>query len=157
MTLALQVATRNKVNSKANYVCSYLLDLFANYEGKKIVKFTPHKTFTASIKKEIEQLQQQLAEQKFRLSFYFGHGSISAELDTTYLVSECAVNYVKQDFYLAQYVCETGVLSKIYDIHSFRADYTEEEIINKRAQIKELKTALSELKSSIRDFNWFFN
>lgn len=153
MTLALQVATRNKVNSKANYVCTYLLNLLARYEGKKIIKFTPYKTFTAQIKKEIDQLQQQLAEQKFRLSFYFGHGSISAELDTTYPVSECSVNYVKQDFYLANYVCETGVLSKIYDIHSFRADYTEEEIINKRERLAFLDREMSELQGELNRFN----
>lgn len=153
MTLELQVATRNKVNAKANYVCSYLLDLFAKYEGKKIVKFTPYKSFTAQIKKEIEQLQQQVYEQKFRLSFYIGHGSISAELDTTYPVSEYSVNYVKQDFYLARYVCETGVVNKLYDFHSFRSDYTEQEIVDKRKRLAFLDREMSELQGELNRFN----
>jgi hypothetical protein len=153
MTLALQVATRNKVNSKANYVCAYLINLLAQHEGEKVVKFTPYKSFTAQIKKEVEQLQQQLAEQKFRLTFYFGHGSISAELDTTYPIGQCSVNYVKQDFYLASYVCETGAL-KVYDvIHSFRSDYTEQEIINKRERLAFLDREMSELQGELNRFN----
>jgi trans-aconitate methyltransferase len=153
MTLALQVATRNKVNSKANYVCTYLLDLFARYEGKRIVKFTPYKTFTAQIKKEIYQLQQRLAEQKFRLIFDFGCGFISAELDTTYPVSEYSVNYVKQVLCLASYACETGVVNKLHDIHSFRSDYTEQEIINKRERLAFLDREMSELQGELRRFN----
>jgi hypothetical protein len=153
MTLALQVETRNKVNSKANYVGSYLTDLFANYGGKKIVKFTPYKGFTAQIKKEIEKLQQQLAEQKFRLTFNFGHGCISAELDTNYPISDCSVNYVKQYFYLASYVNETGVMIKSYGFHSFRTDYTEQEIIKKRERLAFLDREMSELKGELNRFN----
>lgn len=152
MTLALKVATRNKVNSKANYVYSYLKDLFSNYENKKIVKFSPYKTFTAQIKKEIEIFQAHLSEQNFRLVFDFGHGYISAILDTTYPVSEFAVNYVKQEFSIVSYICETGVMTKFYDVYAFRTDFTEQEIVNKRAQIAELDLQISALKGEINRF-----
>jgi hypothetical protein len=68
-------------------------------------------------------------------------------------VSECSVSYVKQDFYLANYVCETGVLNKIYDIHSFRSDYTEQEIINKRERLAFLDREMSELQGELNRFN----
>ena len=86
MTLDLQVATRNKVNAKANYVSTYLQSLLSNYFEKKVVKFTPYKTWTTSVKKEIDDLQQQLQNNKFRIVFRFGHGNVSAEVDTTFSV-----------------------------------------------------------------------
>ena len=150
--LPLEVATRNKVNAKANYLSQVLRELFAEFEGKKIVKFTPYKYFTAKITKRIDEIKKQAAEEGFRLWFNIQHGSISAELDTTYRRDDVSVNYVKQYFYLASYTGDSGLMLKTYNAADFRTDYTDAEILAKREQINKLDAAMRELKSDIREF-----
>ena len=150
MTLALQVATRNKVNSKANYVRKYLQDYLQQYIGKKIVKVTPYKTFTQNIKKELADFEQQIADQKFRLLFYFSEHRISAQIDTTYRIDESSVNCVKQEFYIC--TIQNCVLTDFADCLLFRTDYTEQEIVDKRQQIAELDRQISALKGEMNRF-----
>ena len=152
MTLDLHVATRNKVNAKANYVSTYLQSLFSNYFEKKVVKFTPYKTWTANIKKEIDELQKQLQEQKFRLVFSFGIGNIFAELDATFPVEGGGVRYVKQHFYVARFNQNTGALTEVSSIDLFRVDYTEQEITSKGEKLTELEKVVRELKSELSRF-----
>ena len=152
MTLDLQVATRNKVNSKANYVSTYLQSLLSNYFEKKVVKFTPYKTWTAQIKKEIDNLQQQLQDCKFRIVFRFGHGNISAEIDTTFSVDGGGVRYMKQHFYVARFSEDTGVLTEVSSVDSFRTDYTVQEITDKAQKLSELDKIARELKSELSRF-----
>jgi hypothetical protein len=152
MTLDLQVATRNKVNAKANYVSTYLQSLLSNYFEKKVVKFTPYKTWTAQIKKEIEKLQQQLQDSKFRIVFNFGYGNIFAEIDTTFPVDGGGVRYVKQHFYVARFNENTGALTEISCVDSFRTDYTAQEIEEKGQKLSELSKIVSELKSELSRF-----
>jgi hypothetical protein len=130
MTLDLQVSTRNKVNSKANYVSTYLRSLLSDYFKKKVVKFTPYKTWTAQIKKEIDKLQEQLQDNKFRIVFIFGNGNIYAEIDTTFPVDQGRVRYVKQHFYVARFSEDTGALTEVSSVDSFRTDYTAQEVKN---------------------------
>lgn len=151
MTLDLQVATRNKVNAKANYVSTYLQSLLSNYFEKKVVKFTPYKTWTAQIGKEIDNLQQQLWDGKFRIVFHFSHGVISAEIDTTFPVDGGGVRYVKQDFFVARFNSDTGALTEIYRVE-FRTDYTVQEITDKAQKLSELDKIARELKSELSRF-----
>jgi hypothetical protein len=152
MTLDLQVATRNKLNAKANYVSTYLQSLLSNYFEKKVVKFTPYKTWTAQIKKEIDNLQQQLQDNKFRIVFNFGHGNVYAELDTTFPVDGGGVRYVKQHFYVARFSEDTGALTEVSSVDSFRTDYTVQEITDKAQKLSELDKITRELKSELSRF-----
>ena len=152
MTLDLQVATRNKVNSKANYVSTYLQSLLSNYFEKKVVRFTPYKTWTAQIKKEIDNLQQQLQDSKFRIVFHFSHGVISAGIDTTFPVNGGSVRYVRQDFFVARFNSDTGALTEVSSVDSFRTDYTVQEIKDKGEKLFELDKIASELKSELARF-----
>jgi hypothetical protein len=152
MTLDLQVATRNKVNAKANYVSAYLQSLLPYYIEKKIVKFTPYKTWAAQIGKEIDNLQQQLQYGEFRITFRFTHGVISAEIDTTFPVDGGGVRYVVQDFFVARFNSDTGALTEIYCVDSFRTDYTVQEIADKSKKLSELDKIVRELKSELSRF-----
>jgi len=152
MTLDLQVATRNKLNAKANFVPTYLPSLLSYYFEKKVVKFTPYKTWTAQIKKEIDNLQQQLQDNKFRIVFNFGHGNVYAELDTTFPVDGGGVRYVKQHFYVARFSEDTGALTEVSSVDSFRTDYTAQEITDKAQKLSELDKITSELKSELSCF-----
>jgi hypothetical protein len=151
MTLDLQVVTRNKVNAKANYVSTYLQSLLSNYFEKKVVKFTPYKTWTASVKKEIDNLGQQLQDSKFRIIFHFSHGVISAEIDTTFSV-DGGVRYVKQHFNVARFSLDTGALTEVSSVDSFRTDYTVQEITDKAQKLSELDKITRELKSELASF-----
>lgn len=150
MSLALQVATRNKVNSKANYVRKYLQDFLQDYIGKKIIKVTPYKTFTAKIKDQLADFDDRLIEQKYRLVVSFFDHNVYAQIDTTYAVSEYGVNYVKQEFYVCS--VENCILTEIRECETFRADYTEQEITDKRAQIAELDRQISALTGEMNRF-----
>ena len=101
-----------KLNAKANELSKTLIDLFASFEGKKVVKFTPQKSLAAQIKKRTDEIQKQEAEQGFRFFFTIAHGSISVELDTTYRRGDIGVNYVKQYFFLASYAEGSGLMIK---------------------------------------------
>lgn len=150
MTLALKVATRNKVNSKANYVRKYLQDYLQQYINKKIVKLTPYASFTAKIQKELFDFEEQIRGQGFRLVFMFGQGRISAQIDTTYRINDYSVNYVKQEFYICS--IENCVLTDIENCLSFRTDYTEQEIVDKRQRIAELDRKISAIKGEMNRF-----
>jgi len=152
MTLDLQVATRNKVNSKANYVSTYLQTLLSNYFEKKVVRFTPYKTWTAQIKKEIDKLQQQLQDSKFRIVFCFSHGIISAGIDTTFPVDGGGVRYVRQDLFVARFNSDTGALTEVSSVDSFRTDYTVQEITDKAQKLSELDKIAFQLKSELASF-----
>jgi len=155
MTLALQVKTRNLVNSRAMLIAEQLENLLAKHAGKRIVKFTPYKTWAASIKKEIDALQDSLLGENFRLVFGFFHSSIIAEIDTTFPVSDYGVSYVKQSLYVASFDPDNGFLREVRSSEkvSFRIDYTEQEIQEKRQKINELEELCHILKSEIREFN----
>jgi hypothetical protein len=152
MTLDLHVATRNKVNAKANYVSTHLQSLLSNYLEKKVVKFTPHKTWTANVKKEIDKLQEQLKEQQFRIMFCISHGNISAEIDTTFPVDGGSVRYVKTWFYIGRFNEDTGALTEVSWIDSFRTDYTVQEITFKSEKLKEYEEICRSLKSELSRF-----
>ena len=151
MLLDLQVATRNKVNAKANYVSTYLRELLSNYFGKKIVKFTPYKAWTKAVNEEIHKLQLNLQSQKYRLVFHFGHGHVSAEIDT-YFTCDNATRYIKQSFYVARYNNDNGLLTEVSSIDSFRTDYTVQEIKDKSEKLSELDKITRELKSELSCF-----
>lgn len=151
--LELKINTRNIVNAKANYVRKYMQDMLRDqFMNKKIVKFTPYKSFTAQVSKQLDELQQRLSEQKFRLVFNFSMYRICATIDMTYRDSDVSVAYVKQEFYVATIDDKTGVLTEIADCDDFRSDYTVQEIINKRTKIAELDRQLSALKSEMNRF-----
>jgi hypothetical protein len=152
MTLALKVETRNKVNAMCAFAQPYLSQMLEKYMGKKIVKFTPYSGFTTALKKEIQEFQDKLAKDKFRLVFTFNFSSVSCEIDTTYRVDGSSVEYVKQYFFICDFDANTGVLTKKYDSNIFRTDYTEEEVTSVRKQIDELEKQVSDLKSQIREF-----
>lgn len=153
MTLALKIETRNKVNALCNFAQPYLSQVLEKYMGKKIVKFTPYSGFTAALKKEIQEFQDKLAKEKFRVVFTFNYSSISCEIDTTYRVADCcSVEYVKQYFFICEFDANTGVLTNKYNSNVFRTDYREEEVVAVRKQINELERQLSDFKSQIREF-----
>lgn len=152
MTLALKVETRNKLNAMCAFAQPYLGQMLEKYMGKKIVKFTPYSGFTAALKKEIQEFQDKLAKEKFRAVFTFNYSSISCEIDTTYRVDDCSVEYVKQHFFVCDFDANTGILARKYNSNVFRTDYTEQEIISVRKQIDELERQVSNLKSQIREF-----
>lgn len=152
MTLALKVETRNKVNAMCAFAQPYLGQMLEKYMGKKIVKFTPYRGFTAALKKEVNEFQDKLAKQKFRVTFTFTYSSISCEIDTTYRIDNSSVEYVKQYFFICDFDADTGILTGKYNANAFRTDYTEQEIVSVRKQIDELERQVSDLKSQIREF-----
>ena len=151
MLLDSQVATRNKVNAKANYVSTYLQSLLSNYFEKKVVKFTPYKTWTKAVNEEIDKLQLHLQSQKYRLVFHFGHGNVSAEIDTYFTLNDVA-RYMKQSFFVARYNNDNGLLTEVCSTDLFRTDYTVQEIKDKSEKLSELDKITRELKSELSRF-----
>ena len=141
-----KVIARNKCNAKANYVSKYIHDFLSQYIGKKVVKNTPYRTWTAKIKSELDDLHCNQCSNGYRLFFRYSNTSITAELQ----FFQQDIGYTKKDFFIC--TIENDVLVKICEPASFRTDYSFEEVSEIYQQIKTLESQVSDLKHSIYEF-----
>lgn len=144
-----RVNTRNQVNIMSNELRLHFKEVLAPFIGKKVVKVTPYATWTVAVKKELQKIEEWMKEQEFRLSYTFTDYSIHVDLDKSFKVSDCGVDYVKQSFKICE-LTGTVVLESLDINHEkFRTDYTVDEIMQKRDKIRRLESELSALKFSI--------
>lgn len=150
--LARHVSTRNAVNVMANELRLHFADVLDQFIDKKVVKVTPYAYWTAKVKKELEQIEKWMEDQKFRLSYTFSDYYVWVDLDKTYQVSEHSVNYVKQQFMICKLRDVVVLKSCRFDCNKFRTDYTPEEVTQTRKKIRDLEKQVSELESIISEF-----
>jgi hypothetical protein len=157
--LRRKVDTRNMVNAKANELQAEFRNLLAPFINKKVIKVTPYSTWT----KQVAQVLDTVTSRpdfagphtgRFRLVYTFCAYSVYAEIDTTYRIDECSVNYVKQEFCVCRLDgnCDGVTLTSLPDLANFRTDYTAEEIIERRAKLAELQAELRTVESELREF-----
>jgi hypothetical protein len=70
-SLELEVATRNKLNRTAIECHAAFREALKDFIGKKVIKQTPYKTWTAVVKKRLDQVESdlRLTERGFRITF----------------------------------------------------------------------------------------
>lgn len=147
--LSLEVATRNIVNAKANELRLVLQDVLKPFIGKKIIKVTPYRTLTKQVSAVIDPICE-IPGFRFRVDSSYQY-SLTGCIDKTYPINDCSVQYVKQEFYIAS-IKDCVLVGADKKWEEFRTDYTVEEIIAARADIRSLEGRVSALKSLIREF-----
>lgn len=149
--LARRVSTRNAVNVMANELRIHFREVLTPYIGKKVIKFSPYKTWTVKVKNDLQQIEQWMQDQRFRLSFEFSLSRVWVDLDKTFQVTEHSCEYVKQQFTICEF--DSDILTSCDIKHDkFRTDYTVKELIETRSKIRELESQVSLLKSTIYEF-----
>ena len=149
--LERHVETRNRVNTKSIEVGQRLGEILKEYEGAKIVKVTPYRSWVKKIADQASALQDELQEQGFRLVFTFSDYSVWATLDATFPVSSISVQYVKAEMYVCSVSdCCLTVFKR--EFPAPRTDYTAEEVVETRSRISALERQIRELKDQIRHF-----
>jgi hypothetical protein len=147
--LALQVKNRNQLNAVANELQNKFGDLFATLIGKKAIKVTPYRTFTAKIKDQVAQI----VDLPDGFSIVYDCGGLTrvfASLTKRF-------DFVGRTYYLRTsiFVCpldrENVAPFEILPTVR-RTDFTVEEIASARERIAELDRELSQLKGLVNDF-----
>lgn len=169
-----KVTRRNQLNLKALKVHQDLKEILTPYIGKKIRKTSNGGGWIKALDRSMvnyweENFRYQRGESEkpfFRLHTHWDrlaldrktlsisqHGAwIHCSLDTTYQVSDSAVNYLKAHFALGK--CDVnGTLIELFDVEERRADYTVDEIEQVKRDIKELKETLREKESFLQGLN----
>jgi hypothetical protein len=148
-----QVDCRNRLNAEAEKFRLQLQEVFSQFIGKKIYKFTD-KSLGSTVRKAVEPVEEEARCKGFHCWFdVFPYGSVYFNIKDTYRTSDVSVNYCKAEFFVAGFNRETGLM--IEETREFikrRCDYTAEEITTTREKIAELEKQISFLKSSIAEF-----
>lgn len=151
----LLVETRNLVNAETAATRERIAAILAPYTGKKIVKFTPRKYWTAKIETEIKALQDELHSRRFSLYFEFHHSWISAEIRISIPAREndpdCGCQYVKAWFNVCDLDSDT-LKAVAVDCHPARTDYRYDDVIATIDRIEALKEEVSRLEREVAYF-----
>ena len=155
-----KVARRNQLNLKALKVQKDLKEILTPYLGKKIRRTGNPGGWIKKIDRLINSYYEKNLRYErgnsenplFRLYLNCDWTWLHCTLDTTYKVSDSAVNYLKAPFCLGK--CdENGILIELFDVEGRRTDYTVKEIEQVRKDVKELKEALREKESFLQGLN----
>ena len=148
-----QVDCRNRLNAEAEKFRAQLQEVFSQFIGKKIYKFTDS-SLSASVRKAVEPIERKAEAEGFHCWFQVSSfGSVYFHVKDSYRASEESVNYCKAEFFVAGFDRNTGLMTE--ESRKFikrRCDYTVEEITAARDKIAELEKQISSLKSSIAEF-----
>ena len=150
MNIENKIACVNLVNAEANKLRALITDALADSVGKKVIRFTPYKSWTTKIQKTINEIVADSEANGFRVWFQFSVNWVWLCIDKTYKTGEVSVDYVKQDIFLCNLNGDILVADdrKTCD---YRTDYTLAEYDSAQAEIKSLEERLSALKSQIRE------
>lgn len=150
MNIENKIHTRNLVNAEANKLRALITDALADSVGKKVVRFTPCKSWTTKIRKTIDEIVSGSEANGFRVWFQFSVNWVWLCIDKTYKIDNSVRGYVKQEVFLCNLNGDILVADdrKTCD---YRTNYTLDEYNSAQAEIKSLEDRLSALKSQIRE------
>jgi len=155
-----QVDCRNRLNAESEKFRLQLQEIFSQFVGKKIYKFTykslgsTGKSLRSTVRKAVEPVEEEARRKGFHCWFEVSpYGSVYFNVKDSYRISDESVNYCKSEFFVAGFNRETGLM--IEETREFikrRCDYTAEEVTATREKIAEPEKQISFLKSSIAEF-----
>jgi hypothetical protein len=148
-----QVDCRNRLNAEAEKFRLQLQEVFSQFIGKKIYKFTDS-SLSASVRKAVEPIERKVKAEGFHCWFEVScFGSVYFNIKDRYRTSDESFDCCKAEFFVAGFDRNTGLM--IEETREFierRCDYTLEEITSARNEIAELEKRISSLRSSIAEF-----
>lgn len=150
-----QVDCRNRLNAESEKFRLQLQEVFSQFIGKKIYKFTDG-SLSASVRKAVEPIMEEARGRGFHCWFdASSFGPIYFSVQCSYRTSDVSVNYCKAQFFVACFDRDTGLMTEeTREFIKYRCDYTLEEITSARGKIAELEKQISSLKSSIAEFSF---
>jgi hypothetical protein len=148
-----QVDCRNRLNAESEKFRLQLHEIFKQFIGKKIYKFTD-KSLGSTVRKAVEPVEEEARRKGFHCWFEVSpYGSVYFSIKDSFRTSEESVNYCKSVLFVAAFDRETGLMTEeTREFIKRRCDYTVEEITAARNEIAELEKQISSLKSSIAEF-----
>ncbi len=148
-----QVDCRNRLNAEAEKFRLQLQEVFSQFIGKKIYKFTDS-SLSASVRKAVEPIERKVKAEGFHCWFEVSSfGSVYFNVKDSYRTSGESVNYCKAQFFVAGFDRNTGLMTEeSREFIKRRCDYTVEEITAARDRIAELEKQISSLSMSIAEF-----
>jgi hypothetical protein len=148
-----QVDCRNRLNAESEKLRLQLQEVFSQFVGKKIYKFTD-KSLGSTVRKAAEPVEEEARRKGFHCWFEVSSfGSVYFNVQDTYRTSDVSVNYCKVEFFVACFDRSTGLMTEeSREFVERRCDYTAEEVTATREKIAELEKQISFLKSSIAEF-----
>lgn len=149
--LSLWVDTRNALNEKAMDAQFRLREIFIPYLGKKLFKTSGYCGLIAKVKPEYDNWSSELAAEGYRAFIDKGYHWLYLEIDCTFKVSECAVEYVKNTITIGK-IDDDGYLDSLDEVVKLRTDYTAEWVQQTQDKAYELECKARELRRSLHDF-----
>ncbi len=147
-----QVDCRNRLNAESEKFRLQLQEIFSQFVGKKIYKFTD-RSLCAAAKKAVGPVEEEARCRGFHCWPEVLFSSVYFNVQGSYRTSEVSVNYCKSEFFVAGFDRNTGLMTEeTREFVERRCDYTVEEIMATRERIAELEKQISSLKSSIAEF-----
>jgi hypothetical protein len=147
-----QINCRNMVNSQSEKVRAELDKVFSEFLGKKIVKFSPGKSLSAAVEKKIKYISDGLHNCGFTFYFSVSISSVYANVKRSYKTSEMSCGYCSNDFFVASFDAHGVMKPEARNFCKMRDDYTVQEILDARENIKRLESELAAAKFAIREF-----
>jgi len=104
---------------------------------------------TKKLQPQLNALHEEMRAKQIRLVFHFSERSIWSDIDTTIPCGPYSVEYVKQSFGVAR--IEKNNLVELTPVSAlqFRTDYTEGEINEKLAKLRELRDLAFKVEGEI--------
>lgn len=147
-----QIDCRNRLNAEVEKFRVQLNEVFKQFIGKKIYKFTGN-SLCAAVSKLVAPIEEEARAAGFSCWFEITYSSIYFNLQSRYDTSTESVDYCKSEFFVAAFDRGTGLMTEeTRSLTKLRCDYTLEEITTTRDKIAELEKQISSLKSSIAEF-----
>lgn len=144
-----KIEALNLLNAEAPRILAELNTILAPFMGKKILKNHPWDKWVAKLSPQISALQDRLNENGIRAIPRFYTSSICLTIDTTVPHGAYGVDYVAQDFAVAGISGDTLESLRQPEGLNLRADYTAEEIEEKKAQIEKLRAEIYKIEGEI--------
>lgn len=144
-----KIEALNYLNAQAPQILAELNQILSPYIGKKIQKAHPWDKWVAKVSPQIQALTDKCRDGGIRIIFRFYNSHLCATIDTTVPSGNYSVDYVAQDFAVAD--ISGHDLKALRDPASLnlRTDYTEAEIADKQAQVAKLKEEIFRIEGEI--------
>ena len=150
--LEAKVAARNQVNALANQLSPSILEALKPFIGTKC--FNLGAAMSQKLRKALPELPNTVEASAY---YTTGHGySLAVVFKTSTMYpgrfgDHCVASYAEETVYLVDIELKS-MARKLYDFEPRRTDYTANEVLAARAELKTAKDAVSRAQSKLYHF-----
>lgn len=149
--LAARVTAKNRANKLAMDIHDKLAPIFAQYVGKKVETSTG--SLVAKLNKEVDAAIAEIKKENCKIFRSQSRYSICYVVQTWENVGSCY--YAETYIYLGE--TSNGILSKILAKNELKTDYSVDQILKAREEIRKARTILQNAESNLCGFGEYDN